>query len=38
MNYARKRPDRIRGKLMPAIVYDPPAGVRVFAATLKALK
>jgi hypothetical protein len=38
MNYARKRPDRIRGKLMPAIVYDPAAGVRVFAATLEALK
>ena len=38
MNYDRKRPDRIRGKFMPAIVYDPPAGVRVFAATIKALK
>ena len=38
MNYARKRPDRIRGKAMPAIVYDPHAGSRVFAATMKELR
>jgi hypothetical protein len=38
MNYARKRPDRIRGKPMPAIVYDPHAGARVFAATMKELR
>jgi hypothetical protein len=37
-NYARKRPDRIRGKPMPAIVYDPHAGSRVFAATMKELR
>jgi hypothetical protein len=38
MNYARKRPDRIRGKAMPAIVYDPHAGSRVFAATMKEVR
>ena len=38
MNYARKRPDRIRGKLMPAIVYDPQLGVRAFAKTMKELR
>ena len=38
MNYARKRPDRIRGRLMPAIVYDPQAGVRAFTETMRELK
>lgn len=38
MNYARKRPDRIRGKLMPAIVYDPHLGLRAFAKTMKELQ
>ena len=38
MTYARKRPDRIRGKLMPAIVYDPQAGVRAFTNTMQELK
>ncbi len=38
MSYARKRPDRIRGRLMPAIVYDPPAGVRAFAQTMGELR
>ncbi len=37
MNYGRKRPDRIRGKLMPAIVYDARAGRRAFSATTRAL-
>jgi hypothetical protein len=37
MSYARKRPDRIRGRLMPAIVYDPQAGYRAFTTTMKAL-
>lgn len=37
MNYARKRPDRIRGRLMPAIFYDPAAGVRAFTATMREL-
>jgi hypothetical protein len=26
MGYARANPDRIRGRLMPVIVYDPQAG------------
>ena len=38
MNYARKRPDRIRGKLMPAIVYDPQLGQRAFAKTMKEIR
>jgi hypothetical protein len=38
MNYARKRPDRIRGKPMPAIVYDPQAGVRAFTNTMRELR
>lgn len=38
MNYARKRPDRIRGKLLPAIVYDPQAGYRAFTTTMKVLR
>jgi hypothetical protein len=37
MSYARAKPDRIRGKLAPAIVYDPRAGRRAFAATIRAL-
>ena len=30
MAYARSNPDRIRGKLMPVIVYDPQAGRRAY--------
>jgi hypothetical protein len=30
MDYARASPDRIRGKLVPVIVYDPRAGLRAF--------
>jgi hypothetical protein len=37
MSYARASPDRIRGKLMPAIVYDARAGRRAFGATIRAL-
>jgi hypothetical protein len=37
MNYARKRPDRIRGKLMPAIVYDPHLGARAYLKTMREL-
>ena len=37
MSYARAKPDRIRGLLAPAIVYDPRAGRRAFAATIRAL-
>jgi len=38
MWYARSNPDRIRGQLMPVIVYDPAAGRRAFGATLRALR
>jgi len=37
MDYARKSPDPIRGRLVPAIVYDPRSGRRVFADTLRRL-
>jgi hypothetical protein len=38
MGYARAAPDTIRGKLMPAIVYDPRAGRQMFQAALKHLR
>ena len=38
MGYARSNPDPIRGRLMPAIVYDPQTGHRAFAETLRALQ
>lgn len=38
MNYARTRPDRIRGKLMPVIVYDPQAGHQAYAVAMRKLK
>ncbi len=38
MNYARLNPDRIRGQLMPVIVYDPAAGRQAFGTTLRRLK
>ena len=37
MGYARAVPDRIRGRLMPVIVYDPSAGRQAFAVALKKL-
>jgi hypothetical protein len=37
MGYARSNPDRIRGRLMPVIVYDPQAGRRAFTVTLEKL-
>jgi hypothetical protein len=37
MGYARESPDRIRGRLVPVIVYDPRAGRRAFADGLKRL-
>jgi hypothetical protein len=37
MAYARSNPDRIRGQLMPVIVYDPEAGRRAFGVTMKRL-
>jgi hypothetical protein len=38
MGYARRHPDRIRGRLMPVIVYDPVAGRQAFAVTMRKLK
>ena len=38
MTYARTNPDTIRGRLMPAIVYDPQTGRQAFAAALRQLK
>jgi len=38
MTYARLNPDRIRGRLMPVIVYDPGAGRQAFGATLRQLR
>ena len=37
MGYARSNPDRIRGKLMPVIVYDPQAGRRAFTVAMEKL-
>jgi hypothetical protein len=37
MAYARSNPDRIRGKLMPVIVYDPQSGRRAFTVALEKL-
>ncbi|HEY6211054.1 MAG TPA: hypothetical protein VIW45_02165, partial [Vicinamibacterales bacterium] len=38
MGYARANPDRIRGRLMPVIVYDAQAGRRAFSVTLEKLR
>ena len=38
MDYARKNPEKIRGKLMPVIVYDPATGARAFATALSLLR
>jgi hypothetical protein len=38
MGYARAHPQRIRGRPRPAIVYDPVAGRRAFADTMRALR
>jgi hypothetical protein len=37
MAYARSNPDRIRGRLMPVIVYDPQAGRRAFSVAMEKL-
>ena len=37
MAYARSNPDRIRGKLMPVIVYDPQAGRRAYSVAIEKL-
>jgi hypothetical protein len=36
--YARTNPHKIRGRLMPVIVYDPEAGYRGFRLTLRRLR
>lgn len=36
--YARTNPHRIRGRLMPVIVYDPEAGYRAFRLALRRLR
>ena len=38
MGYARRSPDRIAGRLMPAIVYDPRAGRQAFAVAMRKLR
>lgn len=37
MAYARSHPDRIRGKLMPVIVYDPQAGRGAYTVAMEKL-
>jgi hypothetical protein len=37
MGYARANPHRIRGRLMPVIVYDPAVGHRAFMLTMRKL-
>jgi hypothetical protein len=38
MGYARANPQKIRGKMMPAVVYDPQAGRRAFGAAMRAFR
>jgi hypothetical protein len=38
MGYARANPHRIRGRLMPVIVYDPAAGRRAYSVAIHKLK
>ena len=38
MDYARKNPHRIRGRLMPVIVYDPATGRRALLAAIHLLE
>ena len=38
MVYARRNPDTINGRRVPAIVYDPQLGARVFGHTVKMLR
>ena len=38
MGYARANPDRIHGRLMPVIVYDPRTGRQAFAAAMRKLR
>ena len=38
MGYARTSPDRIRGRLMPVIVFDPDAGREAFRIAMRKLR
>jgi hypothetical protein len=38
MDYARANPHRIRGRLMPVIVYDPGAGRQAFSIAMRKLR
>ncbi len=38
MGYARSNPDRIRGRLMPVIVYDPQSGRRAYSVAIEKLR
>jgi hypothetical protein len=38
MGHARQSPSRIRGRLMPVIVYDPDAGRRAFVTAMRKMK
>jgi hypothetical protein len=38
MGYARAHPHKIRGQMMPVIVYDPQAGHRAYAETVRQLR
>ncbi|MBI4477523.1 MAG: hypothetical protein HY654_10140 [Acidobacteria bacterium] len=38
MGYARVHPERIRGRLMPVIVYDPQTGRQAFSLTMKRIR
>jgi hypothetical protein len=38
MGYARRNPDRIRGRLMPVIVYDPATGREAFTAAMRKIR
>ncbi|MBI1876149.1 MAG: hypothetical protein HYS05_19970, partial [Acidobacteria bacterium] len=38
MGYARVHPERIRGRLMPVIVYDPQTGHQAFSLTMKRIR
>ena len=38
MSYARSSPDKIRGRLVPVIVYDPRKGRRAFTDTMRRIK
>lgn len=38
MEHARRNPDRIQGRLTPAIVYDPATGRQLFGAAIRRLR